>query len=188
MNSHAFRSFLIFVVASLLPTTTLFAADTGQIVVTLEPPAGNMKMGETPAFSGTVTNIGETPLDGLVVYLSLVSLKPGKERPVDLEDWSAEAAVRIDRLLPGETKTHPWSMRLIEAGQFGVALTVVDPKEQKPIVSPLIHFDIQPKRLLASKRILPVAFGEPSLLLVIWGLASIIRYRKKTSGASIKLG
>jgi hypothetical protein len=55
-----------------------FAADAGQVFVTLEPPVGTMKMGETPAFSGNVTNIGKTPLEGLVIYLSLVSLKPGE--------------------------------------------------------------------------------------------------------------
>jgi hypothetical protein len=183
MKSHAFRSFLFFVIASLLPARNILAVDAAQVIVTLEPPAGNMKMGETPAFVGTVTNVGETPVEGMVVYLSLVSLKPGKEQPVDLEDWSAEKALRIDRLLPGETKTHAWSMRLIEGGKFGVALTVVDPKEeQKPIVSPLVHFDIQPKRLLESKRILPVAIGEPLLLLALWGATSFLGGVSKKSG------
>lgn len=180
MISCAVRGFLFFVVASLLSATSTFAADANQVQVTLEPPMRTMKMGETPAFSGTVTNIGKTPLEGLVVYLSLVSLKPGEEQPVDLEDWSAEKALRVDRLLPGETKTHAWSIRLIQAGKFGVALTAVDPTEQKPVVSPLVHFDIQSKRLLASKRILPVAIGEPLLLLTFWGLASVIRYRNRT--------
>ncbi|HEX9273349.1 MAG TPA: hypothetical protein VGA01_14175 [Candidatus Binatia bacterium] len=71
-------------------------------------------------------------------------------------------------------------MRLIQAGKFGVALTVVDPKEQKLIVSPLVSFDIQPKRLLESKRIMPVAIGEPSLLLIFLGIVSVVRYRKRT--------
>ena len=180
MKSYAFRRFLCFVILSLLPAKNILAADATQVAVTLEPPVGTMKMGETPSFNGTVTNIGKVPLEGIVVYLSLVSLKPGEEEPVDLEDWSAQKAIRIDRLLPGETRKHPWSMRLIQAGKFGLALTVVDPKEQKLIVSPLVSFDIQPKRLLESKRIMPVAIGEPSLLLIFLGIVSVVRYRKRT--------
>jgi hypothetical protein len=182
MKSHAFESLLFLVVAFLLLATNIFAANAAQVFVTLEPPVGTMKMGETPAFSGSITNIGETPLEGLVVYLSLVSLKPGKEEPVDLEDWSAQRAIRIGRLLPGESSVHEWSMRLIQAGKFGVALTVVDPKEPQPIISPLVSFDIQPKRLLASKRILPVAIGEPLLLVALWGATSFFAGRMKSSG------
>lgn len=183
MKLHALKSllFLVAISTSLLPVTVVFAANTSQIQVTLQRPVGTMKMGETPAFGGTVTNVGEMSLKGLIVYLSLVSLEPGQEHPVDLEDWSAEKAIRIDRLSPGGTSTHQWSMRLIQAGRFGVALTVVDPKEKQPIVSHLVPFDIQSKPILASKRILPVAIGEPLLLLALLGSIGFSRGRLKIS-------
>ena len=99
------------------------------IQVAILAPAGALKMGDRPVFKGVVINSGQPDLQGLVVYLSLVSLKPGYEHPVDLEDWSAQTAVRIDQLMPGETHRQDWPMRLIQAGRFGVALTVVDPRE-----------------------------------------------------------
>lgn len=163
----------------LFSATAAFAAETRSIEVGLERPTGTMKMGDTPAFIGTVTNIGKQPLAGLVVYLSLVSLEPGNEQPVDLEDWSAQKAVRINLLSPGEINSQKWGMRLIQSGKYGIALTVVDPQEKRPIVSDLVPFDVHPKPTLASSRILPVAIGEPFLLLTLLGALGAIRTRRK---------
>ena len=149
-----------------------FAEDGSALRVTLEAPAASMKMGETPSFSGVVANTGRITLDGLLIYLSLVSLNPGAEEPVDLEDWSVKKAIRIDRLLPGEKNTQQWNMRLIQAGKYGAALTVIDPKQRHPVISPLVRFDVQPKSLFASKDILSIAIGEPVLLLLIWGMSN----------------
>ena len=149
------------------------------IQVVIQRPAGSLKMGDRPVFKGVVKNTGQHNLQGLVVYLSLVALKPGHEHPVDLEDWSAQKAVRVDRLAPGETHRQDWPMRLIRAGRFGVALTVVDPHENRPIVSDLVPFEIQAKPTVASGRILPVAIGEPLLLLALFGLLHWIRSRSR---------
>jgi len=137
--------------------------------VSLQAPAGALKMGDTPNFLGAVTNLGRQPAQGLVVYLSLVSLAPGHEHPVDLEDWSAQKAVRLDRLNPGATDFRNWGMRLIAAGKYGVALTVVDPREPRPIVSDLVPFEIQPKATLVAGRVLLVAIGEPLLIILLLG-------------------
>jgi len=158
----------------LLCATLVFAADAPAIKITLEHPDQTLRLGDTPTFIGTVTNLGETPLKGVVVYLSLVSLEPGNEHPVDLEDWSAEKAVRIDLLPPGQTSTHQWSMRLIQAGSFGVALTGIGTEEKQPTVSPLVRFYVEPKPGLDSKRVLPVAIGEPLLLLALWGAIRLL--------------
>jgi hypothetical protein len=137
--------------------------------VTLRSPAGPLKMGDTPNFLGAVTNLGRQPAQGLVVYLSLVSLAAGDEHPVDLEDWSAQKAVRLDRLNPGATDFRNWGMRLIAAGKYGVALTVVDPRENRPIISDLLPFEVQPKVTLAAGRVLPVALSVPMLISLLWG-------------------
>jgi hypothetical protein len=149
------------------------------IQVSIQAPTGALKMGDRPVFKGVVKNSGQHKLQGLVVYLSLVSLKPGHEHPVDLEDWSAQKTVRIDQLVPGETNRQGWSMRLIQAGRFGVALTVVDPLENRPIVSDLVSFKIHPKPTVVSGRILPVAIGEPLLLLIFFGLLHWIHTRSR---------
>jgi hypothetical protein len=154
-----------------------YADGTPFIQVSLQAPKSALKMGDRPVFKGVVKNLGRHSLKGLVVYLSLVSLKPGHEHPVDLEDWSAQKAVRIDQLAPGETYRQGWPMRLIQAGRFGVALTVVDPLENRPVVSDLVPFDIHPKPTIASSRILLVAVGEPLLLLISFGLFHWIRTR-----------
>jgi len=153
-----------------LAVGTCHAEGQSPILVDIQGPAQPLKMGDTPTFKGSVTNVGNHELSGLVVYLSLVSLKPGAEHPVDLEDWSAQKAVRISKLGPGQINTQDWPMRLIEAGRFGVALTVVDPDEKQPVVSNLVIFNIQPKPTLSSSRIIPVAIGEPLFLLLLYGL------------------
>lgn len=149
------------------------------IHVSIQAPTGALKMGDRPVFKGVVKNSGQRNLQGLVVYLSLMSLKPGHEQPVDLEDWSAQKAVRIDQLVPGETNRQDWPMRLIQSGRFGVALTVVDSLENQPVVSDLIPFNIQTKPTVASRRILPVAIGEPLLLLLFFRLFHWIRTRSR---------
>ncbi len=147
--------------------------------VTLTPPAGSLKMGDTPVFRGAVTNLGSRPMQGLIVYLSLVSLEPGQEHPIDLEDWSAQKAVRIERLDPGAAQYQNWEMRLIQAGRFGAALTVINPEENKPVISSLITFEVQPKPTLSRGRILPVAIGVPLLLLALLGIISYSRLPRR---------
>jgi hypothetical protein len=162
---------LIIVLASAWLTAGTMAASAGvgpDLRVSLQAPAGALKMGDTPNFLGAVTNLGPQPVQGLVVYLSLVSLAPGHEHPVDLEDWSAQKAVRLDRLNPGATDCRNWGMRLIAAGKYGVALTVMDPRENRPIVSDLVPFEIQPKATLVAGRVLPVALGEPAFILLLF--------------------
>jgi len=170
---------LLFIMLSPLSMPNIVGAIDGPLSVTLVAPSNSMVMGESPVFVGRVANRGETSVKGLIVYPSLVSLKPGKEQPVDLEDWSARPAVRIDLLSPGELNTQQWPLRLIESGKFAMALTVIAPTEAQPAVSVLVPFEVQPKRLLAGKRVLPVAIGVPSLLLLVWALVGLSRGRFK---------
>jgi hypothetical protein len=175
INIYKALLFLPIIAATLIFSAfPALASASGSLGVVLERPAGTMKMGDTPSFIGTITNNGQQPLEGLVVYLSLVSLKPGNEHPVDLEDWSAQKAVRIDRLSPGKSITQTWGMRLIQAGKFAVALTVVDPQKTQPTVSDLVPFEINPKPMIASTRILPVAIGEPFLLLTLLAVPRVL--------------
>ena len=140
--------------------------------VALEAPATPLRMGNTPIFTGKVTNHSTETFKNLVVYLSLVSLQPGREHPVDLEDWSAQKAIRLDHLAPGQTAVQRWKMRLIKSGPFGAALTIVNPVSDQPHISPLVLFDIAPKPTVLAGRIFPVALGIPLLLaglfLFIW--------------------
>ncbi len=141
--------------------------------VSIEAPTTPLRMGDTPIFIGKVTNNSTETLKNLVVYLSLLSLQPGQEHPVDLEDWSAQKAIRLDHLAPGQTAVQRWKMRLIKSGPFGTALTIVNPASDRPHISPLAMFNVAPKPTVLAGRILPVAIGIPLLLaglfLFIWG-------------------
>jgi hypothetical protein len=154
------------------------AAGESSMLVDIHGPTQPLRMGDTPTFAGRVTNASAHEMKGLVVYLSLVALEPGQEHPVDLEDWSAQKAVRIAQLRTGQSDTQDWPMRLIQAGRFGVAMTVVDPDQKQPIISDLLTFDIQSKPTLNSHRILPVAIGVPLILLLCYGFHwAYMKYR-----------
>lgn len=129
--------------------------------VSLEAPATPLRMGDTPIFTGKVTNHSTKTFKNLVVYLSLVSLQPGREHPVDLEDWSARKAIHLDHLAPGQTAVQQWKMRLIKSGPFGAALTIVNPASVQPHISPLAMFNVAPKPTVLAGRIFPVALGIP---------------------------
>lgn len=180
MILNSFKNWLciaVLIILLCLNAGVAWAGDGPSLQVTLKPPAGILKMGDTPTFLGAVTNLGPQTIQGLVVYLSLVSLEPGNEQPVDLEDWSAQKAVRISQLPSGTTNSQKWNMRLIGAGKYGVTLTVVNPKENLPVISELIPFDIMPKPTLVAGRILPVAIGEPFLILSFLGLLGFSRWK-----------
>lgn len=162
-----------------LSATFAWAGSGSPLQVTLKSPAGALRMGDTPNFIGTVINVGTQPLHGLVVYLSLVSLAQGHEEPVDLEDWSAQKAIRINILEPGATESRNWNMRLIMAGKYGAALTVVNPTENRPIISNLVHFEVKPKPTLISSRVLSVAIGVPLLFLAILGILHLSPLKRK---------
>lgn len=158
-----------FLVLFLLSPAIVFA-NQSPVSVLLQSPGEMLKMGDVPQFEGRITNTGRQPIEGLIVYLSLVSLQPGRERPVDLEDWSAQKAVRIDRLDPGKSLRQKWPIRLIQAGPFGAALTVIDPRGSFPIISALTKFRVLPKPTVIASRILPVAVGVPIVLIVFFAM------------------
>jgi hypothetical protein len=177
MNKYFLQILMVIVTIVIIFPLSCPAAEKASIQVVIQRPAGSFKMGDQPVFKGLVTNTGQHVCGNLLVYLSLVSLKAGEESPVDLEDWSAQKAVVLDRLEPGEANGQDWSMRLIQSGRFGIILTVVEPGGTRPIVSDLIQFDVQPKATISSARIIPVAAGEPLLLIALFGLFQWRRIR-----------
>jgi hypothetical protein len=169
----------------LLPTrapaeTQTTPSSSPMLLVSLHAPAPPMQMGDVPTFTGKISNKSMKALKGIVVYLSLVSLQPGMEHPVDLEDWSAEKAVRIDHLAPGESVVTQWKMRLIKSGPFGAALTTISPSLGHPHISPLAVFSIAPKPTVLAGRILPVAVGIPLLLAGLFIFIYRLRQQAKS--------
>lgn len=102
-------------------------ADTGGIDVSLTAAAANppsAQMGDRIAFASEIRNAGPTTADGLVAWLSLVRVDKGHEAPVDLEDWSANKAVALPPLAPGQRVRSEWPVRLIAAGRYRAVVSV----------------------------------------------------------------
>ena len=150
------------------------------MVLTLRPDLGNSAaptMGDHRRFWGNITNTGAKPLAGLVAWISLVEIDSGNEQPVDLEDWSAHKAITGAVLNPGQCLQTDWPMRLIKAGDYRVVVSVIDRSSRDVFASPMIEFHVNPKPVLQSARVLPIAFGIPLLIT-----AAMVLNRRKRQG------
>ena len=153
------------------------AADT--LSVSLVPVASNPpspQMGDWLKFRSVIKNSAGQPTHCVVAWISLVQVDPGKEQPVDLEDWSAHKAVTKAVLRPGQELSVDWPMRLIQSGSYRVVISAVDRETAHVMTSPFVDFRVRRKPVVESARILPVALGVPAVIL---GLIALRRYRRR---------
>ena len=139
----------------------------------LTPAPGNPdppRMGDRISFQTSIRNTGIMPEHGLVAWISLLQTDPGKEQPVDLEDWSAHKAVTAATLEPGQTLQATWPVRLIAAGHYRLVVCLASRETRELVTSPVTTFTVRSKPVVASARVLPVAFGLPLLLggVLVW--------------------
>jgi hypothetical protein len=143
-------------------------AEAAQVAVEIAPAAGNPaspRMGDRLTFRATIRSTGPDTARGLVAWLTLLQVDPGKEQPVDLEDWSAQKAVALSSLAPGQTVATEWVLRLIQSGEYRVAVIAgAAGSGGAPIPSSFADFAVLPKPVVESRRILPIALGLPLLL------------------------
>ncbi|MCK7549665.1 hypothetical protein ACFQGA_15025 [Marinobacter koreensis] len=159
----------------LLLSATLVSAASLQLQLQPDPanPA-HPTMGDWMHFDSVITNSGQQPIEGLVAWISLVEVTPGKEQPMDLEDWSAHKAVTGTTLQPGATLNTQWPMRLIQNGDYRVVISTTDRNNKTVFTSPTLQFHVTQKPVVESTRILPVALGIP---LLIGGLFGVQKFR-----------
>jgi len=144
----------------------------GSLGVSLLPDPANPaspQMGDWLKFHSVITNNGLQPVHGVVAWISLVQVDPGKEQPVDLEDWSAHKAVTEVLLQPGQEVRVEWPMRLIQSGAYRVVISAVDRETGHVMTSPFADFHVRQKPVVESARILPVATGVPAIILGLLG-------------------
>jgi hypothetical protein len=165
--------------------STLIASSAGAVeapvTLTLRPDLQDSAvptMGDYLRFWSTITNTSAKPLEGLVAWISLVEIDPGNEQPVDLEDWSAHKAITGVTLDPGQSLRTDWPMRLIKGGDYRVLVSVTDRSSRLVFTSPMIEFHVNPKPVLQSARVLPVAFGIPLLIT-----GALVLNRRKRRGS-----
>ena len=158
-------------------------APAANIDLQLQPDTSNPAhptMGDWMHFNSVINNAGKQPIDGLVAWISLVEVTPGKEQPMDLEDWSAHKAVTGATLAPGKSLQTQWPMRLIQSGDYRVVISATDRNNKTVFTSPTIQFHVAQKPVVESARILPVALGIP---LAIGGLLGFTRFRGRHARA-----
>ena len=135
------------------------------------------RMGDRLAFRALIRNHGPTSIPGVIAWISLLDVDPGKEQPVDLEDWSAQRAVALAGLAPGQTADTEWQLRLIQPGSYRVSVIVaVAPTTEAvgtdggPVASAFVAFTVVSKPVVETGRVLPVAFGVPLAIggMLLW--------------------
>lgn len=160
----------LFFATLLLLLAGMGSASAGGVAVSVAPAATNpapLRMGDRIQFHSAIENHGTTPVEGLIAWISLVQIDKGKEQPMDLEDWSAHKAVTVPSLAPGAAVQTDWPMRLIQSGRYRVVISVVGRNLNGLTASPFVDFQVQPKPVVESGRVLPVAFGVPLVILAL---------------------
>ena len=143
------------------------AASAGDLSVGLAPDPNtppSPQMGDNLSFHSVIRNTGATAANGIIAWLSLVQIDPGREQPVDLEDWSAHKAVTATTLASGQTLEADWPLRLIQAGTYRIVVSVISRRSGELATSPFADFTVREKPVVESERVLPVAIGLPLLI------------------------
>ncbi len=94
---------------------------------------------------------------------------------MDLEDWSANKAIKIGRIPPYGSYKSQWPISLIDSGSYVAYITVVDKNGNSPLISGMSRLEIKRILRLNPHNILPVAFGEPAVLGFIFLLVDFRR-------------
>lgn len=132
-------------------------------------------MGDRITYTGTITNNSDKPITNVIAYISLANVTQGKEAPMDLEDWSANKAVKIDTIPPQGSYVGRWPMRLIDSGSYVAYITVVDKNTAKPMSSTMSSLEIKRLIRLNPHNILPLAVGEPLLIGAVFMFVALKR-------------
>lgn len=111
----------------------------------------------------TITNTPGQPVKDAVAYVSLVETTRGQQAPVDLEDWSAPRAVKIDTLAPGQSRDASWKLRLIKGGDYVVYASAVAQGSTTAAVGKEVPLLVFATRNLNPGGVLTVAVGVPLL-------------------------
>ena len=135
-------------------------------------------MGDKITYIGTITNQSDRAVNNVIAYISLANVTQGKESPMDLEDWSANKAIKIDTIPPHVTYEGQWPMRLIDSGSYVAYITVVDKNDNIPISSPMSRLKVKRVLRLNPNNVLPVAIGEPVALAMVFMLVAFKKRKR----------
>ncbi len=135
--------------------------------------------GDYVTVKGEINNASLTQLSNITTYLSLVDT--GTKLPVDLEDWSAEKGLFIGAIDSGQALPLEWKIHFVKAGTYTLSIIANIEGQEKPVTSVLTYFNVKQKKNLDPGHVLPVALGEPLVLLFAFGFLSYYRSKKTKS-------
>ena len=156
--------FILTIIMAITIHSTSVSAASRSITVSIDPQSIQANMGDKITFAGTITNNSDRAVNGIIAYISLANITQGKESPMDLEDWSANRAVKVETIAPHATYEGKWPMRLIDSGSYVAYITAVDKNSSSPVSSTMSHLEIRRILRLNPNNVLPVAVGEPILI------------------------
>jgi hypothetical protein len=154
------------------------ASAAGRITASIDPPLIQANMGDKITNVGTITNHSDRAVNNIIAYISLANVTQGKESPMDLEDWSANKAIKVDAIPPHGTYQGRWPMRLIDSGSYVAYITVVDKNDNMPVSSSMSRLEIKRVLRLNPNNVLPIAIGEPVALGMVFMLVAFGRRKR----------
>ena len=157
--------------------TTPPAPAAGGVQIALTVAGGPVKTGDRATVTATVTNSTAQPLDRATLLLGLVDMTPGQPVPLGLETWTTDPeSVALPPLAPGASAAATWHLVMIQPGSLGLYASVL-PGPTRPIESsPVTVLSIREARVLNPGNVLPVAFGEPMILI---GLLAALKFTRE---------
>lgn len=157
---------LMAAVAPAAQVTTPPTPAAGGIRIALTIAGRAVKTGDRATVTATVTNTADQPLDRATLLLGLVDMSPGQPVPLGLETWTSDPeSVALPPLAPGASAGAAWHLVMIQPGPLGLYASVL-PGPTGPIESsPVTVLSIRETRVLNPGNVLPVAFGEPLILI-----------------------
>lgn len=135
----------------------------------------NGTAGDYVTVKGEINNASTVKLSNITTYLSMVDTDT--KLPVDLEDWSAEKGLFIGTIDAGQTLPLEWRIHFVKSGTYTLSIIANVEGREKPVTSVLTYFDVKQKKNLDPGHVLPVALGEPLVLLLVFGFLSYCRNR-----------
>jgi hypothetical protein len=162
----------------ILVVTQNYVYAANHIEVSINPPSTQANMGDKITYTGTINNNSNKAVNNIIAYISLANVTQGKESPMDLEDWNANRAIKVDIIPPHGTYEGKWPMRLIDSGSYVAYITVVDKNGGIPVSSMMSRLEVKRVLRLNPNNVLPVALGEPLLLGIV---IMFIGFRRRKS-------
>jgi hypothetical protein len=176
MNQRIFISVLVF---TLITFSICVRAQSGQPLELRILSSKTMSgiAGDFATVDGEIVNRSGQAINNITTYISLVNADT--KTPVDLEDWSAEKGLFIGTIDANQTFPLTWKVHFVQSGNYTLSIVANIDGSNVPIISELTYFKVTPKQNLNPGHVLPVALGEPILLVLIFLM--IKYFREKTA-------